>query len=95
MDSFIIYCPMGFILKRPEPTIKDIAYSQNKLKFIGQKLTKPSLSQYQKREDIRRFVDGECTICHEVPTKMASYDMGGILLIERYCDKCIERINVT
>jgi hypothetical protein len=35
-------------LKRPEPTIKAIAYSQDKLKFIGQKLANPSLSEYQR-----------------------------------------------
>jgi len=40
-------------------------------------------------------VSGECTMCHEIPTKMACYDMGEIFLIERYCDKCIEKINVT
>jgi hypothetical protein len=95
MNCFIIYCPIGFILKRPEPTIKAIPYSEDKLKFIGQKLANPSLSQYQRREYIRRYFGGECTICHEIPTKMASYDMGGILLIERYCDKCIEKINFT
>ncbi|TLX86664.1 MAG: hypothetical protein E6L04_01655 [Thaumarchaeota archaeon] len=50
-------------MKRPEPTIKAIAYSQDKLKFIGQKLANPSLSEYQKREYIRRFVGGECTMC--------------------------------
>lgn len=95
MNCFIIYCPIGFTLKRPEPTIKAIAYSQDKLKFIGQKLANPSLSEYQKREYSRSFVGSECTMCHEIPTKMACYDMGGILLIERYCDKCIEKINVT
>lgn len=81
-------------MKRPKPTIKAIVYSQDKLKFISQKLAKPTLSDYQKREYIRRFLGGHCATCHEVPTKIATYDMGGISLIEKYCDKCIEKINI-
>jgi mono/diheme cytochrome c family protein len=81
--------------KRPKPTIRNITYSEDKLKFIEQKLAQPSLSQYQKRGYLRRFLGGHCAICHEVPTKIASYDMGGISLIEKYCDKCIVKINIT
>jgi hypothetical protein len=28
-----------------------------------------------------------------MPTKIASYDMDGITLIEKYCDKCFEESN--
>ena len=83
------------MLKRPKPTIKTIMYSEDKLKFIQQKLAKPTLSEYQKREYTRRFLGGHCAMCHEVPTKIASYDMVGIALIEKYCDKCIVKLNVT
>jgi mono/diheme cytochrome c family protein len=83
------------MLKRPKPTIKTIAYSEDKLKFIQQKLTRPTLSQFQKRQYLRRFIGGHCAVCHEVPTKIASYDMGGISLIEKYCDKCIAKVNIT
>jgi hypothetical protein len=37
---------------------------------------------------------GTCFICQQMPTKIASYDMDGISLIERYCDKCIEKANL-
>ncbi len=70
-------------------------YSEDKLEFIRQKLALPTLSQYQRREYLRRIIGGHCAICHDVPTKIASYDMGGISLIEKYCDKCIGKINVT
>jgi hypothetical protein len=39
-------------------------------------------------------VGAQCAICHELPTKVACYDMGGISLIEKYCDKCVEKINI-
>jgi hypothetical protein len=45
---------------------------------------------YQKEELITKITGGMCSICRETPTKIASYDMGGIILIERYCDKCLE-----
>ena len=82
-------------MKKTKTDFKAIVYLQDKLKFIGQKLAKPTLSEYQKREYIRRFLGGHSAMCHEVPTKIASYDMGGISLIEKYCDKCIEKIKIT
>ncbi|HEX2305146.1 MAG TPA: hypothetical protein VHH33_02555 [Nitrososphaeraceae archaeon] len=82
-------------MKRPKPTIKPIFYPEDKLKFIGQKLANPILSEYQKREYIRRFMGGQRSVCHEMPTKIASYDMNGISLIEKYCDKCLKKINLT
>jgi hypothetical protein len=52
------------------------------------------LSEYRKKEYIRRFVGEHCAICHEVPTKIVYYDMGGISLVEKYCDNCIEKIKI-
>jgi mono/diheme cytochrome c family protein len=52
-----------------KPTIKNITHSEDKLKFIEQKLAQPTLSQHQKRGYLRRFLAGHCAICHEVPTR--------------------------
>jgi hypothetical protein len=80
---------------KPKPTIRAIVYSEEKLKLIGKKLANPILSEYRKKEYIRRFVGEHCAICHEVPTKIVCYDMGGISLVEKYCDKCIGKIKMT
>ena len=37
---------------------------------------------------------GECAMCQGMPTKIARYDMDGITLVEKYCDKCFEQSNV-
>jgi len=68
-------------LRKPKPTISAIVYPEEKLRFIGKKLANPRLSEYRKKEYIRRFVGEHCSICHEVPTKIAHYDMGGISLL--------------
>jgi hypothetical protein len=81
-------------LKKPKPTIRAIVYPEEKLKFIAKKLANPRLSEYRKKEYIRRFVGEHCAICHEGPTKIVHYDMGGISLVEKYCDKCIEKIKI-
>jgi hypothetical protein len=55
--------------KRPKPTIKNRTHSEDKLKFMEQKLSQATLSQYQKRGYLRRFLAGHWPICHEVPTR--------------------------
>jgi hypothetical protein len=34
-----------------------------------------------------------CSICSDTATKQAIYNVGGAELVEKYCDKCIQRIN--
>jgi hypothetical protein len=60
------------MLNRPKRTFKNIIYTEDKLKFIEQKLAKPTLSEYQNTEYPRRFAGGECATYHKIPTKMAS-----------------------
>jgi hypothetical protein len=45
-------------------------------------------SDKQKRDLIRKYAGGFCTICYSIPTKKIIYDIGGAKLVERYCDKC-------
>ena len=87
--------PGWFILKKPRPKIKPIIYAEDKLKFITQKLENPSLSEFRKKEYIRRFLGQTCAICHKVATKVAQYELGGFLLVEKYCDNCIETIDMS
>jgi len=77
-------------MKKPKPTTTPIIISEDNLEFLKKKLYDPNLSQYLKRRFIREIMGSTCFICREMPTKMASYDMDGISLIERYCDKCFK-----
>jgi hypothetical protein len=79
---------------KPKPKIKSIIISEDKLQFLNRKLEDTKVLGYQKRELITKIAGGLCAICQETPTKVASYDMHGITLIERYCDKYIEKISL-
>jgi hypothetical protein len=79
---------------KPKPKIKPIIISEDKLQFLNRKLEDTKVLEYQKRDLITKIAGGLCAICQEAPTKGASYDMHGITLIERYCDKCIEKISL-
>jgi len=76
---------------KPKPKIKPIIISEDKLQFLNRKLEDTKVLEYQKRDLITKIAGGLCAICQETPTKVARYDMHGITLIERYCDKCIEK----
>ena len=79
---------------KPRPKITPIEISYDNLEYLNKKLQDSKILPYQKQELITKITGGICSICKDTPTKIASYDMNGIILIERYCDKCIETINI-
>lgn len=76
-------------MKKPKPTITPIIIPDDKLQFLKKKLDDPNLSPYLKRNFIRKIMGGHCAVCKKMPTKIVSYDMDGVSLIEIYCDKCL------
>lgn len=79
---------------KPRPKITQLEISCDKLEYLNKKLQDSKILPYQKQELITKITGGICSICKDTPTKIASYDMSGIILIERYCDKCIETIKI-
>ena len=79
-------------IPKPKPTVIPIEIPEENLDYLNKKLQDTKILPYQKQELITKVTGGICSICRETPTKIASYDMNGITLIERYCDKCIETI---
>ena len=77
-------------MEKTKPTVTPIVIPSDKLQFLKKKLDDPHVSQFLKRDFIREIMGSTCFICREMPTKIASYDMDGISLIERYCDKCFK-----
>lgn len=81
-------------MEKPKPTVTPIVIPSEKLQFLKKKLDDPNVSQFLKRDFIKEIMGGTCSICQETPTKIVSYHLEGIVVIERYCDKCIERIDL-
>ena len=81
-------------MEKPKPKITPIVVPEDKLQFLRNKLDHPDISQSVKRDFVKEIMGGECAMCQGMPTKIAKYDMDGITLIEKYCDKCFEQSNV-
>lgn len=81
-------------MEKPKPKITPIVVPDDKLQFLRNKLDDPDISQSVKRDFVKEIMGGECAMCQGMPTKIAKYDMDGITLIEKYCDKCFEQSNV-
>ena len=81
-------------MEKPKPTITPVVIPDDKLQFLKKKLDDPNVSQFLKRDFIREIMGGTCSICEEPPTKIATYRMEAISVIERYCDKCIIKVNL-
>ena len=81
-------------MEKPKPTITPVFIPDDKLQFLKKKLDDPNVSQFLKRDFIREIMGGTCSICEEPPTNIATYRMEGISVIERYCDKCLEKLSL-
>ena len=80
-------------MEKPKPKVTAIIVEPEKLEFLKKKLEDPDISQSVKRDFVKEIMGGECAMCQGMPTKIAKYDMDGITLIEKYCDKCFEMSN--
>lgn len=80
-------------MEKPKPKITPIVVPDDKLQFLRNKLDDPDISQSVKRDFVKEIMGGECAMCQGMPTKIAKYDMDGITLVEKYCDKCFEQSN--
>ena len=64
--------------------------SDEKLNELNSELKRKSI--HTKPAIIRRYCDGTCTYCGEIPTKKLKYDIGdGDKLVEWYCSPCFKR----
>jgi hypothetical protein len=61
---------------------------QDELKII---LADSKLSEYQKNTK-KRQISGSCCIDGKIPTKIVKYRRYGAIVVEKYCDECLERM---
>jgi hypothetical protein len=80
----------------PEPESKFIGItpihvSKEDLESLREFLKSTKPSDWVKDNRMKKLVGSWCTICGDIPTKIASYDYNGATRIERYCDSCVEK----
>ena len=76
---------------RPTPTLRPVHISIEQLRDFRNLISDPRTSQ----DIIKRFMvekaGGYCSVCGDIATQIASYDMVGATLVEKYCDTCLAR----
>lgn len=76
---------------RPIPTIRPVIRSDEQLKEFRNIISNPRTSQNVKKRFMAEKAGGYCSVCGDVATQIASYDMVDATLVEKYCDTCLER----
>jgi hypothetical protein len=76
---------------RPTPTLRPVNISKEQLKDFRDLVSNARTSQ----EIIKRFMvekaGGYCSVCGDIATQIASYNMVDATLVEKYCDTCLAR----
>ena len=72
--------------------IEPLIIPQEKLDELKTVLENPKLADARKSFVMRR-ISGTCVICGQMPSQIAIYRKYGAIIIERYCDECLARIN--
>jgi hypothetical protein len=89
-DSFYGNNPRNNI-ERPIPTVRPVYRSDEQLKEFRDILSNPRTSQASKKRFMVEKAGGYCSMCGDISTQIASYDMVNATLVEKYCDTCLAR----
>ena len=76
---------------RPVPTVRPLNRSKEELKELHDIISNPRTSQSVKKRCMAEKAGGCCSMCGDVATQIASYDMVNATLVEKYCDTCLVR----
>lgn len=76
---------------RPAPTVRPVIRSDEQLKDLQDVISNPRISQNVKKRFMSEKAGGYCSVCGDVATQIASYDMVDATLVEKYCDTCLSR----
>ncbi len=76
---------------RPIPTLRPVNISKEQLRDFRNLLSDPRTSQKIKKRFMVDKAGGYCSVCSEIATQIASYNMVGATLVEKYCDACLAR----
>ena len=76
---------------RPTPTLRPVNISKEQLRDFRTLLSDPRTSQNIKKRFMVDKAGGYCSMCGDIATQIASYDMIDATLVEKYCDTCLAR----
>jgi hypothetical protein len=76
---------------RPTPTLRPVNISKEQLRDFRNLLLDPRTTQDMKKRFMAGKAGGYCSVCGDIATQIASYDMVGATLVEKYCDTCLAK----
>ena len=76
---------------RPTPTLRPVNISKEQLRDFRNLLSDPRTSEKIKKRFMVEKAGGYCSVCGNIATQIASYNMDGATLVEKYCDTCLVR----
>jgi hypothetical protein len=76
---------------RPTPTLRPIIISKEQLKDFRDLVLNPRTSRDIKKRFMVEKAGGYCSVCGDIATQIASYNMVDATLVEKYCDICLAR----
>ena len=76
---------------RPTPTLRPVNISREQLRDFRTLLSDPRTSEKIKKRFRVDKAGGYCSMCGDIATQIASYNMVDATLVEKYCDTCLAR----
>ena len=76
---------------RPTPTLRAVNISKEILKDFRDLVLNPRTSRDIKKRFMVEKAGGYCSVCGDIATQIASYNMVDATLVEKYCDTCLAR----
>ena len=65
--------------------------SKEQLKDFRNLLSDSRTTRDLKKRFMVEKASGYCSVCGDIATQIASYNMDGTTLVEKYCDTCLAR----
>ncbi len=76
---------------KPTPTLRSVNISKEQLRDFRNLLSDPRTTRDIKKRFMVEKASGYCSVCGDIATQIASYNMVGATLVEKYCDTCLAR----
>ena len=76
---------------RPTPIVRPVNRTKEQLKEFRDIISNPRTSQDSKKRFMVEKGGGYCSMCGDIATQIASYNMVDATLVEKYCDNCLAR----
>ena len=76
---------------RPTPTVRPVNRSKEQLQEFRDIISNPRTSHDSKKRFMVEKGGGHCSMCGDIATQIASYDLIDATLVEKYCDTCLAR----